>query len=469
MKCESIKVHRVEANPAEPGRYRNCVDREVGVISREIFSDASIFQAELERIYTRAWLFVGHESQIKNPGDFFTSRMGNESVILCRDQKEEIHVFLNTCRHRGMKVCQYDEGNTRQFTCPYHAWSYTTEGKLHGVPMYGTLYEEHLDKDQWSLIEVAQLHNYKGTIWATWDKEAPPFLEYLSDAKEHLDLALDGLDGAPGETEVFVGVQKWIIPANWKVGAENFLGDTYHNPSHRSVDDIGIGPSAQAGRKGRRDDELSGAQHVWVNFPAGHGAHSAIQPKMLPYAEAYQDNPQVEQYFRRCYEQRQERQGEKSRLLPFVCTIFPNTSFNGRQPRSITVFHPHGPMHTEMWRWYLIDKGAPPEVRDLMRHFYMRYQGPAGMTEQDDIENWQMATESSAGPIARRYPFNYQQSLGRAGKHETLAGNVSTQISEENPRTFYTRWADYLEGDSWDRLMGRDDPIFKNLSGADDE
>ncbi|MCM3578861.1 aromatic ring-hydroxylating dioxygenase subunit alpha, partial [Micrococcus luteus] len=132
--------------------------------------------------------------------------------------------------------------------------------------------------------------------------------------------------------------------------------------------------------------------------------------------------PEVEQYFRRCYEERQQRQGENSRLLPFVCTIFPNTSFNGRQPRSITVFHPHGPMHTEMWRWYLIDKDAPAEVRDLLRHFYMRYQGPAGMTEQDDIENWQMATEASAGAIARRYPYNYQQSLGRAGSHETLAG-----------------------------------------------
>src|SRR5688500_14861299 len=103
---------------------------EAGVISREIFVDADVYRLELEKLFTRAWLFVGHESLIPNPGDFYSSRMGEESVILCRDKSGEIHVFLNSCRHRGMKVCRYDQGNTSLFTCPYHSWSYTTDGKL---------------------------------------------------------------------------------------------------------------------------------------------------------------------------------------------------------------------------------------------------------------------------------------------------------------------------------------------------
>src|SRR5438132_10013576 len=149
------------------------IDIKKGLISREMFVNDELYRDELEKIFTRAWLFVGHESQIPKPGDFFTSRMGEESVILCRDKKNQIHVFLNTCRHRGMKVCLYDEGNTSLFTCPYHSWSYTTDGKLQGVPMYKTIYEGCMDKSEWSLIEVAQLTNYKGTIWATWDKNAP--------------------------------------------------------------------------------------------------------------------------------------------------------------------------------------------------------------------------------------------------------------------------------------------------------
>ena len=93
------------------------VDLDQGLISREIFVNDDIYQQELEQVFARSWLFVGHESQIPNPGDFFISSMGEESVILCRDRDEKIHVFLNSCRHRGMKVCRYDEGNAPVFSC----------------------------------------------------------------------------------------------------------------------------------------------------------------------------------------------------------------------------------------------------------------------------------------------------------------------------------------------------------------
>lgn len=435
------------------------VDTENGVISREIFVNRDLYQQELEQVFARAWLFVGHESLIPNRGDFFTSRMGEESVILCRDKKDKIHVFLNTCRHRGMKVCQYDQGNTDLFTCPYHAWSFTTEGKLQGVPMYRSLYDGNLDKSQWSLIEVAKLVNYKGTIWATWDPNAPDFLEYLGDAKEHLDLALDHRDGREGGSEVIGGITKWIIPANWKLGAENFTGDTYHNVSHRSVDLIGIGPSARNNVKGRRDAELEKAQHVWVNFPQGHGVHSAIMPG-TDYIESFQDNKVVEEYFRHCHNERVRRHGDKARLKPFVGTIFPNTSFHGGQPRSLFVWHPHSATETEVWRFFLVDADAPDEVKDFLRRYYMRYSGPAGMTEQDDMANWNYATAASRGTIARRYPYNYQQSLGASKLNDPVPGKVSAQISEDNPRAFYSRWQTYMEGRGWDELLGKNDPRY---------
>ena len=83
-----------------------------GIISREIFVSADFYHSELEKLFARTWLFIGLESQVPNPGDFFTSRMGEESVILCRDAQRKVHVFLNSCRHRGMKVCRYESGNT---------------------------------------------------------------------------------------------------------------------------------------------------------------------------------------------------------------------------------------------------------------------------------------------------------------------------------------------------------------------
>ncbi|MBO1113047.1 aromatic ring-hydroxylating oxygenase subunit alpha [Bordetella petrii] len=441
--------------------YEHYVDLKKGLVSREMFFQESVYRDELEKLFPRVWQFVGHESQIPNAGDYFVSRMGEESVILCRDKKQQIHVFLNSCRHRGMKVCLYDEGNTSLFTCPYHAWSYTLDGKLQGVPMYKTIYEGCMEKADWGLIEPPNICNYKGTIWANWDPEAPDFLTYLGDAKEHLDLALDCRDGREGGSEVFGGITKWIIPCNWKFPAENFMGDTYHNVSHKSVDLIGIGPSAKADVKGRRDNELEHAKHLWINFPQGHGVHSAIMPEGQEYVESFKDNPEVEAYFRHCFEERRRRLGDKSRLRPFVGTIFPNTSFHGNQPRSIFVWHPHGPDTVEVWRFFLVDKDAPPAVKDFLRHYYMRYSGPAGMTEQDDMENWNYATAASRGTIARRYPYNYQQSLGKSAINDPVPGNVSLQVGEENPRALYNRWRDYMEGKGWDDLLGKNDPMYR--------
>src|SRR4030095_9856863 len=132
------------------------VDTEKGFISREIFVDADLYKEELDKVFTRAWLFIGHESLIPKPGDFYTTRMGEESVILCRDKKGVVHAFLNSCRHRGMKVCRYEQGNTSIFTCPYHSWTYTTDGKLQGVPQYRSLYDGQLDRDANSLVSVAK-------------------------------------------------------------------------------------------------------------------------------------------------------------------------------------------------------------------------------------------------------------------------------------------------------------------------
>src|SRR5688572_20040256 len=166
--------------------------------------------------------------------------MGEESVILTRDRQGKIHVLLNTCMHRGMKVCRYDEGNTPVFSCPYHGWSYSTDGNLVsvpgaliGVPGFASMYHGELKKEEWGLYEVPKMHNYKGLIFACWDKDAPDFLDYAGDFTIYLDELLDCRDGRSGESEALPGVQRWRLPANWKYPVEN-ASDSYHGISHRS-------------------------------------------------------------------------------------------------------------------------------------------------------------------------------------------------------------------------------------------
>ena len=106
------------------------VDNDGGTVSREIFCNQDIYDQEMEQIFARSWLFVGHESQIPRPGDFVLSRMGEEAVIVTRDRQNRVHVLLNSCRHRGNMVCRYDQGNATLFTCSFHGWSYDSTGAL---------------------------------------------------------------------------------------------------------------------------------------------------------------------------------------------------------------------------------------------------------------------------------------------------------------------------------------------------
>jgi hypothetical protein len=170
----------------------------------------------------------------------------------------------------------------------------------------------------------------------------------------------------------------------------------------------------------------------------------------------------VDEYFRHCFEERKRRLGDKARLLPFTGNLFPNTSYHGRQPRGLCVWHPHSPTETEGWRFFLVDADAPAEVKDVLRRFYMRYSGPAGMTEQDDMENWNYAHAASRGTIARRYAYNYEQGLGAEVENYewegfrvpgTVCDLTQAKSSEQNLRNLYRRWGEFMAAESWDELM----------------
>ncbi len=128
-----------------------------GLIDRRIFSDQDIYQQELERIFARCWLFLCHESQIPQPGDFFATTMGEDPILVVRQKDGSVGAYLNSCRHRGMKVCRADFGNTKGFTCTYHGWAYGIDGALVSVPNLEDGYYNELDVAQWGLVPVTQV------------------------------------------------------------------------------------------------------------------------------------------------------------------------------------------------------------------------------------------------------------------------------------------------------------------------
>jgi phenylpropionate dioxygenase-like ring-hydroxylating dioxygenase large terminal subunit len=432
------------------------VDTEHGVISRELFVNQEIFEQELDRVFTRTWLLVGHEGLVANPDDYFVSRMGKDSVILTRNRQGEILVLLNSCPHRGMKVCRYDQGNAPVFTCPYHGWSFSTNrervktpGALVGVPHSEAGYSGRLDREKWGLPRCPNVVNYKGSIWANWDPDAPAFEDYLGDMKLYLDTALDHRDGSPGGSEVLGGVQKWRIQCNWKTVSENFAGDLYHGISHQSANLAEIGMAKGKGRREplplRHAIGFDGLGHGGLGFPPTY--------EERPFVADQFGDPEIDDYHRDVRAARERNLGDQMRVGLVVGTVFPNMSFHAEQPRSLAFAHPVSATEVEMWRMYLVDADAPASVKDMLRRYYLRYSGPGGMTESDDMENWTSVTEASQGAIARRNGFNYQLGLGKEAPIDGLRGAVqSGNYSEGNARIYYRRWAQFMKGLSWDEM-----------------
>ncbi|MPZ15350.1 MAG: Rieske 2Fe-2S domain-containing protein [Chloroflexi bacterium] len=433
---------------------RHLVDLEHGQISREIYVNDDVYRQEQEQIFARAWLFVGHETLVPNPGDFFQSRMGEEDVLLVRDRKGQIHVFLNTCRHRGMKVCRYDDGNTLVFTCPFHGWTYGTDGQLVAVPNEESTYHGELDKAAWGLHEVAQLCNFYGSIWATWDAGAPSFEDYLGPFSEGIRRCFQSSDGRDNGVEVFKPPYKWYIPTNWKLPAFSFDGDMAHGAmTHQSINTAAIGPQGELGGGGRHGLRAAfpKTEYEFCSAELGHGGHNPIfeLPGVPPYVETWQTAPGVDDYYRRTREEQAKRFADQYLHGGGGC-VWPNAIV---QPQRILLKHPAGVGRTESWRLYPVDKDAPKLVKDAQRRYMMRYGGPAGLTESDDMENWNYASRASLGTIARRLPYNFQMGLGHAFSDDRVPGiTLNNRTAEENQRARLRRWVEFMEAGSWDDI-----------------
>jgi phenylpropionate dioxygenase-like ring-hydroxylating dioxygenase large terminal subunit len=445
---------------------RSLIDTETGTVSRELYTNDDIFQQELEQIYGRCWLFLGHESQLPNPGDFVVTRMGTEEILMVRDRKsKQIRAFLNSCAHRGMKVCRYDQGNALVFTCPFHAWTYDTSGALVGAAYQNApnSYNGELDKANWGLREVAQIKNYYGMIWATWDPKAPSFEDYAGPFAEGIRYDCESSDGEDAGIEVFTPFQKWRLPSNWKVPAFSSSTDLTHAAmTHRSVNAANIGPdrgTLSGGDRSRRRGSMPSDRYAVGDHNLGHGGNWAVYKEMgIPeYLDAWFEDG-VDEYFRETHARKSQKYAE--RYMPphgqegggHFC-VFPNFIMDSWRWR---FWHPHSVGVVERWSLFGVDKNAPKHVKDAVRHYVMRYNGPTGATESDDMENWNYVYAASLGNQAKKRNYYFANGLGNgvegvAGDgHPGLVFNGSH--TEEAHRARFSRWLAFMEAGSWDDL-----------------
>jgi Rieske 2Fe-2S family protein len=183
--------------------------RHGGPLPRDFYIDAEVFQADMDRIWSRYWLYVGHACMLPNSGDWMTWKIGLDSVVVARGRDGVIRAFHNTCRHRGARICNTETGNSRGFRCPYHGWAYDLEGKL----TTRTLAEFGVPESTLGLHPVP-LRDTSGILWINLSDDPVPF------DRAHEDLASrlkhQGLYDAKVAVE-----RRYTVKANWKLVFEN--------------------------------------------------------------------------------------------------------------------------------------------------------------------------------------------------------------------------------------------------------
>jgi fatty-acyl-CoA synthase len=206
-----------------------------------LYTDPAIFAAELERIWHRAWVFVGHESEVREPNDYVVKTIGPQRIIMSRDRQGEIHLLLNRCSHRANLVCEEPKGNSGAFRCPYHGWTFSNTGRLLGYP-FNSGYGGVEAKRDLGLGRVARVDSIHGFVFGSLAPDGPTLLEHLGPAAEAFDRLAEL--SPTGRLELTAGWLRHEVQANWKMLLENET-DGYHpqfvHASIFSVSGSGIG------------------------------------------------------------------------------------------------------------------------------------------------------------------------------------------------------------------------------------
>jgi PAH dioxygenase large subunit len=417
--------------------------QESGMYPARMFNDPDVFALERERVFGRTWVYLGHESELPNRGDYVIRYIVDDEFILTKDKDGSIRALQNGCRHRGMQLCRSDRGNAAAFTCPYHGWTYATTGELIGVPMGDTLLPPQFERHDWALRKIPKLGTFCGMIFGSLDPSAPPLDEYLAGVKWYLEMMAGRTKNG---LEVLGSPQRWVVDADWKLGADNFVGDAYHTQmTHRSM---------LGGAKPRDAKFAMLGEHIHAGN--GHGLGIGRGPEgadIPPYVGLPPELwPEYEQTLR------PEQAAILKRTLFIDGTVFPNMSFlqvlEAKDERSMPTamltfrtWHPLAAGKMEIWSWCLVDRDAPAEHKDESYRAYLRTFGSSGGFEQDDTENWRSITRAARGQFAKQAMYNYQ--LGRTLLHRDPdwrgpGDAFPLAFAELNQIAFHQRWLRYM-------------------------
>lgn len=401
-----------------------------GYFPQWAFGDEGVHALEEDRIFSRTWNYIGHETEIPEPGDYAVRYIIDDPLIFIRDEDGAVRVFFNSCRHRGTKLCETDSGNTSHFRCPYHGWTYRNTGELVGVPQKPNVYPG-LDVCDWNLFELPCVDSYKGFVFASIEEGIPELEDYIGeDFQEYIDIYYDTTEQG---IEVIGKPWRWTGDYNWKAGVENTASDSYHGPvAHASADEAGVlrGFSTHVERYGRRLVDTDGPTS---------GMFTVAESDEFEREEIFWNwPPEVTDNLSSDLEEYQKNLFKRTTFANFM--LFPNLTFvhvdgvrsSDAKPYPfpfIRLHRPIGPDETEIWLWATAPKEAPEETKKKAYETLQATFSPSGNIIPDDIASWSKLTNPASSQVAKKHDLPLNAKMGR----EDLSGPLEIAEDWEGP------------------------------------
>ena len=366
-------------------------------VHRSVYTDPDIFRLEQARIFGRVWLFVGHESQAPDQGDFFTTDIANQPVVAIRDGGR-INVFYNRCPHRGAKVCQTASGSAKRFICPYHGWAFKPSGALAGMPFEHAYPKDILaDRTSLGLAPLARVETYRGFVFASLSPSGADLKTYLGPIAAIID---NLVDRAPdGEVEIAGGVQRHYFRGNWKLQMENIQDYAHTAYAHASSIAVGAASVRETDAEFRQQDmmAINGPDNDWIEqagcaaFSNGHSFVGALPIQNFV-------RPETEAAYRAALEARvgQARAAEILGFNRHIGLIWPTVGVH-HFFRQVKVFEPIAPDLTRVSVWCLRLKGAPEEYHRASISFLNATNSAGSLILADDLVLFERAQAALAG------------------------------------------------------------------------
>jgi p-cumate 2,3-dioxygenase subunit alpha len=405
-------------------------------VNRRAMTSPGVLEAEREMIFSSGWNYVGHSSEISEPGAFRRRSVAGRPLIFLRDRAGTVRVFYNTCPHRGAQICRQDAGNAKTFQCFYHAWTFDTEGAIVGVPDRGS-YPDTMDWSALGLRRPAEVQEYRGMWFASFVPQHETLTAYLSELIELMDLTLDSAD-VLGGWQVMPGSSVYRFRANWKLMVENSIDNYHFDTVHETYKQF-IGDSNK-----RVPGATAGIAESRTGFARarGHGGFTMWPSRIARALATAGENwtpPEREaieairaQLFARFGEERGLRMAEQTRSI----LIFPNVLFQdsgtGFRIRQI---EPIDEGLSEVRQWELAPANEPQLLRDRRLSGARTFLGPGGFASPDDVE----AVEScQLGFAASEVEWS---DISRGSRSQLPKDTEELQI-----RNFWREWQSRLDG-----------------------